>query len=125
MNIKVENSSGPGGLDYAKYALAALIAAAGVAVFYLMPQWPGAIRGLLVFLAFGLALVVFGLTAKGLVARRFFADSVFELRKVVWPTREESMKVTGLVLVVVAIISLVLSGFDWGISSAIKWLLGA
>ena len=125
MNIKVENSSGTGALDYAKYALALLIAAAGVAVFYLLPQWPGAIRGLLVFLAFGLALVVFGFTAQGLVARKFFADSVFELRKVVWPTREESLKVTGLVLVVVAVISLVLSSFDWLISFAIKWLLGA
>jgi preprotein translocase subunit SecE len=50
---------------------------------------------------------------------------LFELRKVVWPTREETLKITGLVLVVVAIISLVLSAFDWGISSAIKWLLGA
>lgn len=125
MNTKVENSSGTRLADYAKYALALLIAVAGLAVFYLLPQWPGAIRGLLVFLAFGLALVVFGFTAQGHVARKFFADSLFELRKVVWPTREETLKITGLVLLVVAIISLVLSGFDWGISSAIKWLLGA
>lgn len=125
MNIKVESSSGTSLADYAKYGLALLIAVAGLAVFYLMPQWPAAIRGLLVFLAFGLALVVFGFTAKGLVARKFFADSLFELRKVVWPSREETLKITGLVLLVVAIISLVLSGFDWGISSVIKWLLGA
>jgi preprotein translocase subunit SecE len=125
MNTKVENSSSTGLADYAKYALALLIAAAGLAVFYLMPQWPAVIRGLLVFLSLGLALVVFGLSSKGHVARKFFSDSLFELRKVVWPTREETLKITGLVLVVVAIISLVLSAFDWGISSAIKWLLGA
>ena len=124
MNTKVENQAGSGALDIVKYVLAIMIAAAGVTVFYMFPQWPGPIRGLLVALSFALALVVFGFTAKGHVARRFFSDSVFELRKVVWPTREETRKITGMVLVVVVIISLILAGFDWLISLAIKWLLG-
>jgi preprotein translocase subunit SecE len=97
MNTKVENQSGTSVLDYGKYALAVLIAAAGVAVFYMMPQWSGVIRGLLVAVGFGLALVVYGLTAKGREAREFFSDSLFELRKVVWPTREESYRITGMV----------------------------
>ena len=125
MNIKVENQGGTSVLDYGKYALALLIAAAGVAVFYLMPQWSGVIRGLLVAVGFGLALVVFGLTAKGRDAREFFSDSLFELRKVVWPTREESYRITGMVLVVVLLISLILSGFDLVISWLIKLLLGS
>jgi len=125
MNTKVENREGTSVLDYLKYALALLVAAAGVAVFYMMPEWPGPIRGLLVALSFGLALVVFGFTAKGLQARKFFSDSMFELRKVVWPTREESYKITGMVLVVVVIISLILAGFDFVISALIKLLLGS
>ena len=125
MNIKVENQGGTSVLDYGKYALALLIAAAGVAVFYLMPQWSGVIRGLLVAVGFGLALVVFGLTVKGREAREFFSDSMFELRKVVWPTREESYRITGMVLIVVFLISLILSGFDFVISWLIKLLLGS
>ncbi|MCE2869343.1 MAG: preprotein translocase subunit SecE [Gammaproteobacteria bacterium] len=125
MNIKVENQGGTSVLDYGKYALALLIAAAGVAVFYLMPQWSGVIRGLLVAVGFGLALVVFGLTVKGREAREFFSDSLFELRKVVWPTREESYRITGMVLIVVFLISLILSGFDFVISWLIKLLLGS
>jgi preprotein translocase subunit SecE len=125
MNTKVENQGGTSVLDYGKYALALLIAAAGVAVFYMMPQWSGVIRGLLVAVGFGLALVVFGLTAKGRDAREFFSDSLFELRKVVWPTREESYRITGMVLVVVLLISLILSGFDLVISWLIKLLLGS
>jgi preprotein translocase subunit SecE len=69
--------------------------------------------------------VVFGFTAKGHQARKFFSDSMFELRKVVWPTREESYKITGMVLVVVVIISLILAGFDFVISALIKLLLGS
>lgn len=125
MNTKAENSGSNKALDIAKYALAVLIAAAGVYVFYMYPQWPGPIRGLLVALSFALALVVFGFTAKGLVARQFFSDSLFELRKVVWPTREETYKITGMVLVVVVIISLILAGFDWLISLGVKSLLGS
>jgi preprotein translocase subunit SecE len=125
MNIKVENQGGTSVLDYGKYALALLIAAAGVAVFYMMPQWSGVIRGLLVAVGFGLALVVFGLTVKGREAREFFSDSLFELRKVVWPTREESYRITGMVLIVVFLISLILSGFDFVISWLIKLLLGS
>jgi len=125
MNTKVENQGGTSVLDYGKYALALLIAAAGVAVFYMMPQWSGVIRGLLVAAGFALSLIVFGLTAKGLDAREFFSDSLFELRKVVWPTREESYRITGMVLVVVLLISLILSGFDFVISWLIKLLLGS
>ncbi len=125
MNIKVENQGGTSVLDYGKYVLALLIAAGGVAVFYMMPQWSGVIRGLLVAVGFGLALFVFGLTAKGHEAREFFSDSLFELRKVVWPTREESYRITGMVLIVVFLISLILSGFDFVISWLIKLLLGS
>jgi len=125
MNTKVENQGGTSVLDYGKYALALLIAAAGVAVFYMMPQWSGVIRGLLVAVGFALSLIVFGLTAKGRDAREFFSDSLFELRKVVWPTREESYRITGMVLVVVLLISLILSGFDFVISWLIKLLLGS
>jgi preprotein translocase subunit SecE len=124
MNTKAENSGSSKALDIAKYAAAVLIAAAGVYVFYMYPQWPGAIRGLLVALSFVLALAVFGFTAKGHVARQFFSDSLFELRKVVWPTREETYKITAMVLVVVVIISLILAGFDWVISLGVKFLLG-
>ena len=125
MNTKVENQGSTSVLDYGKYALALLIAAAGIAVFYLMPQWSGVIRGLLVAVGFGLALAVFGLTAKGRESREFLSDSLFELRKVVWPTREESYRVTGMVLIVVILISLILSGFDFVISWLIKLLLGS
>jgi preprotein translocase subunit SecE len=125
MNTKVENQSGTSVLDYGKYVVALLIAAAGIAVFYMMPQWSGVIRGLLVAVGFGLALLVFGLTVKGREARDFFSDSLFELRKVVWPTREESYRITGMVLVVVLLISLILSGFDFVISWLIKLLLGS
>lgn len=41
----------------------------------------------------------------------------------VWPTREEALKTTWVVMIAVAILSLILSGFDWVIQAAVKFLL--
>ncbi len=43
---------------------------------------------------------------------KFFTDVKSELKKVVWPTRKQVLKNTGIVLVVVVIMGLLLFGFD-------------
>ena len=124
MNTKAENvvpatSAG----DIAKYALAAVIAAAGIAVFYLFPGWMAPVRVLIVAIGFVAAIAVMGLTALGRRGREVLSESLFELRKVVWPTRQETFKITWVVLAVVVVISLILSFFDLIISFVVKWLL--
>ena len=54
----------------------------------------------------------------------FAAASLAELRKVVWPTRQEAMRMTWFVMIVVVIISLMLAGFDLVIQWLIRLLLG-
>jgi preprotein translocase subunit SecE len=126
MNTKAENvvpatSAG----DIAKYALAAVVAAAGIAVFYLFPGWMAPARVLVVVLGFAAALAIMALTALGRRGREFLSESLFELRKVVWPTRQETFRITWVVLAVVVVISLILSLFDLIISQLIKLLLGS
>ena len=124
MNTKASNvARSTGAADILKYALAVVVAAAGVAIFYFMPNWPAPVRGLLVVLGFAGAIGIVALTAVGHRGRDFFSESLFELRKVVWPTRQEAMRITGVVLLVVLIISLILAGFDFLISQAVKFLL--
>jgi preprotein translocase subunit SecE len=124
MNTKASNvGQSTSASDLIKYALAVLVAVAGVVVFYFLPAWPAPIRGLLVALGFAGALGIVALTAVGHRGRDFFSESMFELRKVVWPTRQEAMRITGVVLLVVLIISLILASFDFVISQAVKWLL--
>ena len=125
MNTKADNvvpatSAG----DIAKYALAAVIAAAGIAVFYLFPAWVAPVRVVIVALGLVAALAVMGMTALGRRGREFLSESLFELRKVVWPTRQETFRITWVVLAVVVVISLILSLFDLIISQLIKLLLG-
>ncbi len=44
--------------------------------------------------------------------RQFFRESWLELRKVIWPTREEVIKMTALVVAVVMIVGIFMYGWD-------------
>jgi len=125
MNVKAENvattvSAG----DIVKYVVAGLIAASGIVVFYMFPQWYAPIRGLIVLVGFAAAVAVMSLTALGRQGRGFLSEAMFELRKVVWPTRDEALKLTGVVLAMVGAISIILATLDFFISLFVKWLLG-
>ena len=45
---------------------------------------------------------------------RFFGDIVGELRKVTWPTRQEAIRLTVMVLIVCAVVGVILSLLDYG-----------
>ena len=67
--------------------------------------------------------VVFMLSNKGGQTREFLSEARFELRKVVWPTRQEATRTTWVVIAVVILLSLILAFFDVTIQAAVKWLL--
>ena len=110
--------------DVAKYVLAFALAAGGIFAWYWFGQWPAVLRGMLVVAAIAAAIGVVAVTAKGRQGREFVSESLFELRKVVWPTRQETLRITGVILLVVVIVSLILSAFDLVISWVIRLLLG-
>ena len=125
MNTKVEQAEqAVTAADVAKYVLAAALVVGGIVAFYWFSQWPGPVRGLLAAAGVVAAAAVMALTAKGRQVREFASESLFELRKVVWPTTQETRKITGVILVVVVIVSLILSAFDFVISWLIRLLLG-
>lgn len=62
-------------------------------------------------------------TAKGRTWFRLFKDAKGEMRRVVWPTRQETLQTTLMVLAAVLVVALMLWGLDtffgWIVSSAI------
>ncbi|MCD9045771.1 preprotein translocase subunit SecE [Luteimonas sp. MHLX1A] len=121
MNSRVEQSKTASAADIVKYAVSILLVVAGLFAFYWFSgQWPGFARILAVVAGVAAGTAVFMMsTAKGAQTREFFAETRFELRKVVWPTRQEAMRMTWVVIIAVIIIALVLAGFD----TVIQWLL--
>jgi len=125
MNSRVEQSKAATSAgDIVKYALALLLVAGGVFAFYWFGQWPTALRILAVIGGLVLGTVVFLASRKGAQTLEFLSEARFELRKVVWPTRQEATRTTWVVIIVVIVVSLLLAGFDVIIQFAVKWLLG-
>ncbi len=109
-----------------KYALALLLVAAGVFAFYWFNgQWPTVVRVMSVIVGLVAGAVLFMTTVKGAQTREFLSESRFELRKVVWPTRQETTRTTWVVVVVVIVISLIIAAFDWVIQLGVTSLLGS
>ena len=131
MNSKVVQNRGtpPASVsagEAAKYLVAVLLVAAGVFAFYwFADEWAPALRGLLVAVGVIAGLAIFATSRRGAQTREFLAESRFELRKVVWPSREEALRTTWVVMLAVLIISLLLSGFDLVIRWLVKLLLGS
>ncbi len=127
MNAKMVKTAKPAptvsGTDIAKYVVAGLLLVAGVFGFYWFGTWATPLRGLLVVAGLVAGLAVFSQTAAGHQALEFFGEARFELRKVVWPTREASIRTTGVIILVIVIMSILLALIDLLIGTGIGWLL--
>ena len=62
-------------------------------------------------------------TQKGGTFFRFLKESDIERRKVVWPTHQEAVQTSLMVIIAVIIISLFLAAVDWMIGSLVRSLL--
>ena len=99
--------------DVLKLVAAAVLAVGGFVAFYYLSSWPVWSRWLLVLLGLVLGAVVAVQSVAGASFWQFVQSSRIELRKVVWPTKDESWKLTILVFVVVVILGL----FFWGLDA--------
>lgn len=124
MNSKVEQPGSGSAGDIVKYTLALLLVAAGVAAYIFFDKWAGPLRAAVVVAGLVLGAGVFLTSTKGIQTREFLSESRFELRKVVWPTRQEAMRTTWVVMIAVAVLSLILAGFDLAIQFGVKLILG-
>ena len=116
-NPQVETVSS--GAEKAKLAVSAvLVVAAVVAYYYLGKQdlWVR-VAALLALLVAAVALFLVSEPGKQFIA--FGRDSVREVRKVVWPTRNEAMQMTGYVFAFVAVMGL----FMWFTDKTLEWVL--
>jgi preprotein translocase subunit SecE len=119
MNAKVEKASASNGLDMVKLVLAAMLFVAGVVAYYYFSEWSGWARAGVVLVGLIAACAVAAFTVQGRMVREYLAESQFELRKVVWPTREETLRTTLVIIVVVIILSALLGIID----VVLKWVV--
>jgi preprotein translocase subunit SecE len=106
-----------GPADTAKLVFAILFAVAGVAGFYLLADQPIWVRWICVAGGLVVGGLVIAFSQYGTDLKKFFALSNIELRKIVWPTRNETLMTTAVVLGFVVIAGL----FFWGLDVVLAW----
>ncbi|ORU94588.1 MAG: preprotein translocase subunit SecE [Cycloclasticus sp. symbiont of Bathymodiolus heckerae] len=117
MGVEVEQKSGQ--FDVAKLGLALIVVVAGIAGFYFYADQSLLLRvvGLLVALSISVGLVY--ATDLGRSFWQFAQGSKIELKKIVWPTKKETIQTTLIVAVMVLFVGILLWMFDsllmWGI----------
>jgi preprotein translocase subunit SecE len=111
-------------VDKIKLVLSMLLVAAGIAGFYLLADKALVLRILAVIAGVVAAAVLFRTTKQGELAFGFFGDAIAEAKRVVWPTRKETVQTTMVVFVLVVVMAAFLAVVDIGFSHMIQWLLG-
>ena len=107
----------PGTADKLQLGVAVAIALAGIVGYYLLGTQALWVRWLVQVASLVLAAVVVAFTAYGAEFRRFVELARIELRKVVWPTRQETLQTT----VVVFVFVIVAGAFFWALDLVLAW----
>jgi preprotein translocase subunit SecE len=106
-----------GAAETAKLVVAILLVLTGVAGFYVLSSQAVWLRWLAVVGGIVLGGVVIAFSRYGTDLKQFVALSRIELRKIVWPNRQE----TGMTTLVVLGFVLVAGLFFWGIDLVLAW----
>jgi preprotein translocase subunit SecE len=106
---------GASALDTAKLVASVAILVGGIAAFYLLGDLPLVVRWLIVLAALGAGAFVALQSVQGREFWQFVQGSRVELRKIVWPTRQETLQTTLVVMVAIVVMGI----FFWMLDAAL------
>ena len=115
--METQEETAPTLFDTVKLIVAFAILAGSVVGYYYYASASTLLRAVGVFVAFIVAVAVALQSAQGQMLWQFIQGSRTELRKVVWPTREETFQTTIVVIVFAAIMGV----FFWLLDLSLLW----
>ena len=111
--------------DKIKLTIAFLLVIAGVAGYYMLADHAAVLRIVSVLGGIAAAVAVAWFTAPGRQFYAFSQESVAEARKVVWPTRKESLQMTGIVFAFVVVMAIILWIVDASLLFIVQKIMGS
>lgn len=123
MNIKT-GAQTTDKLDILKWLVVILLVASGIVSFYYFDEQSVLIRVVSLLVIAIIAAWVAAKTAKGKYTLSFIHESHIEVRRVVWPTRQETIQMTSVVLFMVVLLALVIWMLDGTLMWVVRFLTG-
>ena len=111
-------------MDKLKWLVVFVLLGVGIWANQYYSQYAGALRVMGWIILALVALGIAATTAKGKLALGFAKEARIEMRKVVWPTRQETIQTTLIVIVMVFIAALFLWGIDSLLLVMVRWFMG-
>jgi preprotein translocase subunit SecE len=111
-------------LDKIKLFLAILVIAVGISGFYLLADMPMVVKTGAFIGALAVAALIAWTSTPGKRFAVYVRESITETRKVVWPTRKETVQSTAMVVAFVFVMAIFLWGVDWVLASLVRLLMG-
>ncbi|MDH4402489.1 MAG: preprotein translocase subunit SecE [Burkholderiaceae bacterium] len=106
--------------DKLKLGLAVLVIIAGIVGFSVLESKLPTVARVAIFVgSLALAALIAWMSEPGRRTIAFAHESYNEVKRVVWPTRKETLQMTGIVFAFVAIMGL----FLWVLDKLVQWLL--
>ena len=122
--MNAQTDTGASALDKVKLLLAIAALISGIGGYYYYPDMSVLIRAGGVLASVVIAIAIVMQTAMGRNAWQFIQGSRVELRKVVWPNRQDTTQTTLAVIVFVIILGVFFWGLDMGLLWVTKTLTG-
>ena len=110
--------------DGLKWLLVLLLVGAGIAGNIYYAEQPVLYRVLALLVMVGITVTIALKTAQGISFWALAREARTEIRKVVWPTRQETLQTTLIVLVVVLLAALILWLLDLGLGWTASQIIG-
>jgi len=112
-------------LDTVKLTTALLIVLSALTAFYFYADQSLLYRVIGLLAAAGIAITITLQTEKGRQIKGYFLGAQIEVRKVVWPTRQETVQTTLIVILMVVLVAIILWLLDMFLGWSIGSLMGA
>ena len=122
MTTNTENQGNS--LDIVKWGVVVILLAAAIIANQMYSEASVLVRAIGVVVAFAVAGFIALQTVKGKEALTFARESHIEVRKVVWPTRQEALNTTFIVLAATGILALILWGMDAVLLRIVNFITG-
>ena len=124
MSANTEAQGSGRGLEVMKWLIVAILLIVAIVGNYIYRDVNLPLRALGVVVVIAIAGGVALLTAKGKATVTFAREARTEMRKVVWPTRQETLHTTLIVAAVTAVMSLILWGLDGILVRLVSFITG-
>jgi preprotein translocase subunit SecE len=124
MTEQTDKQAGGGALDWLWVVAALALVIGGLVAYYALTTQPTVVRVIALLAGVGLGVGAFAMSALGRTVWQFALGSRVELRKMVWPSVDETRKTTLVVFVFVVVLGLFFWFVDWVLAWGTRHLLG-